>query len=215
MKMIVKYISLVLVLVLSVNANTQNCQVGKGKEVFISCMVQKANRTNKVENINLLASIYVVDKQYEKGIKWYKKSAIQDDAKAAFFLGGIYDEALGIESDKFSQKVKTYLLGKDKKLLENQKEAIKWYKKAAKFNYDDAMPHMNEMMEKVYGKEETVKYYLKEIEEGTDVYWNKQFLANFYFRIEEYKKRIEVYKELIKEYPDEQGDWLVSIGNTL
>jgi len=213
MNIILKYIVALLIITSTVNAKEENCQVGQGKDAFISCMVTKANKTNKIEDINLIAAIYVVDKQYEEGIKWYKKSAEQGDAKAAFFLGGIYDEALGIESDKFSDKVKTYLLGKDKTLLSNQKEAIKWYKKAAKADYDDAMPHMNEMMEKVYGKEDTVKLYQKEIKEGKDVYWNKRFLANFYFRIDEYEKREATYKELMTEYPKEKADWLFAIGN--
>ena len=212
--MILKYISLILILVVIINAKVGNCQVGKGKDAFINCMIKEVDKTNSVEDINLLAAIYVVDKQYEEGIKWYKKSAEQGDAKAAFFLGGIYDEALGLEKEGFSNQVKTYLLGKDEKLLANQKEAIKWYKKAAKANYDDAMPHMNEMMEKVYGKEDTIKQYQKGIQAGADVYWNKRFLANYYFRIEEYNKRIEIYNELIKEYPEEKGNWLTSIGNT-
>ena len=190
-----------------------NCQVGQGKDTFISCMIKEANRTNSIEDINLIAAIYVVDKQYEEGIEWYKKSAEKGNAKAAFFLGGIYDEALGIESDKFSDKVKAFLLGKDKEILANQKEAIKWYKKAAKDNYDDAMPHMNEMMEKVYGKEDTVKFYQKEIKEGKDVCWNKQFLANYYFRLHDYKKREIILQELIKEYPKQKADWVTMIGD--
>jgi len=209
-----KYILTFLILTNTVIAQTQECQIGQGKEAFVSCLTKQAERSKAVEDINLIAAIYTADKEYKEAIKWYKKSAIKGDAKAAFFLGGIYDEALGLESDKFSDKVKTYLLGKDEKLMANQKEAIKWYKQAAKANYDDAMPHMNEMMEKVYGKDGAVKLYQKEIQEGKDLYWNKRFLANFYFRIDAYEKRIAVYNELIKEYPDKQGDWLVSIGNT-
>jgi TPR repeat protein len=213
MKIIFKYILVFLFLTNILNAKVGNCQIGQGKEAFMACMVKQANSTNSVEDINLIAAIYVVDKQYVEGIKWYKKSAQQGDAKAAFFLGGIYDEALGIESDKFSDKVKTYLLGKDDKLIKNQKDAIKWYKKAAKADYDDAMPHMNEMMQKVYGKENTVKLYQKEIKENKDIYWNKQFLANFYFRLHDYKKRENILKELIKEYPEQKADWFTMIAD--
>lgn len=213
MKMILKYILILLILTNIVNAKVDNCQVGKGKDAFMTCMVEKANETNSIEDMNLIAALYVADKKYEDAIKWYEKSAKQDDAKAAFFLGGIYDEALGVEKEGFSNKVKTYLLGKDKTILANQKEAIKWYKKAAMQNYDDAMPHMNEMMEKVYGKEDTIKLYQQEIREGNDVYWNKQFLANFYFRLHDYQNREQIYKELIKEYPKEKASWLFAIGN--
>lgn len=214
MKLVLKYCSLLLALAIGVNAQGLECKVGQGKEIFMNCLLQKAKASNALKDINLLGALYVADKQYEEAILWYKKSAIEGDAKAAFFLGGIYDEALGMQSDKFSDKVKTYLLGKDEALLNNQKEAIKWYKKAAKANYDDAMPHLNEMMEKVYGKKDTVKLYQKEIKEGKDVYWNKRFLANFYFRINEYEQRIKILNELIEEYPKQKGKWLVSLGNT-
>lgn len=212
MKTVLKYILTLLLLTNIVKAQA-NCEIGKGKDAFMTCMVAKANNTNSIKDINLIAALYVADKKYEEAIKWYEKSAKQDDAKAAFFLGGIYDEALGVESDKFSDKVKANLLGKDTTILANQKKAIEWYKKAAKANYDDAMPHMNEMMEKVYGKEGAIKLYQQEIKEKKDVYWNKQFLANFYFRLHEYKKREVILKELIAEYPEEKALWLTLIGD--
>ena len=214
MKTILNYISVCLLLAISINAKNLECQVDQGKEQFMNCLIEKAKDSKSVEDNNLLGALYVADKDYNKAINWYKKSAEQGDAKAAFFLGGIYDEALGTPSERFSDKVKTYLLGKDKTLLKNQKEAIQWYKKAAKKDYPDAMPHLNEMMEKVYGKEGTIKRYKNAINKGEEVYWNKQFLANFYFRIGEYNKRIKIYNELIKEHPERKGDWLVSIGNT-
>jgi len=189
--MIFKYILALLVITSAAQAKVGNCQVDDGKNNFVQCLEKEAVKTDAIEDINFLASFYAVDKEYHKSISWYKKSAEKSDAKAAFFLGGIYDEA-----------------------LDNKKEALKWYKKAAMQEYDDAMQHLNETMENVYGKSKAIEIYEEALNKGEDVYWNKQFLANFYFRVEEYKKRIEIYNELIKEYPERKGDWLVSIGNT-
>ena len=189
--MILKYIFVILALASLAEAKVGTCTVGDSKNKFVSCLEHEAIKTNAIEDMNFLAAFYTMDKEYDKAVAWYKKSAEKGDAKAAFFLGGVYDEA-----------------------LDNKKEALKWYKKATMREYDDAMQHLNETMENVYGKSETIKIYEEAINKGEDVYWNKQFLANFYFRVGKYNKRIEIYKELIKEYPERKGDWLVSIGNT-
>ncbi|WP_324172488.1 hypothetical protein [Sulfurimonas sp.] len=188
--MILKYILAFLVITSVLQAKLGNCQVGDGKSSFVKCLVKEAKKTDSIEDINFLASFYAIDKEYDKSISWYKKSAEKGNAKAAFFLGGIYDEA-----------------------LDDKKEALKWYKKSAMQDYDDAMQHLNETMENVYGKSNTIEIYEKAIKKDEDVYWNKQFLANFYFRVKEYTKREEILKELIKEFPEQKADWFTMIAD--
>ncbi|WP_324172477.1 hypothetical protein [Sulfurimonas sp.] len=189
--MIYKYILAFLVITSVLQAKVGSCQVGDGKSSFVKCLEKEAKKTDSIEDINFLASFYAIDKEYDKSISWYKKSAKKGDAKAAFFLGGIYDEA-----------------------LDDKKEALKWYKKSAMQDYDDAMQHLNETMENVYGKSNTIEIYKKAIKKDEDVYWNKRFLANFYFRIEAYEKRIEILNEMLTQYPKKKDKWLVSLGNT-
>jgi TPR repeat protein len=207
--------SVVIILLLSfslLHAKIGSCPLDKDKQSYIACLKKEAIQTDSSEDINFLAAFYTLEKEYEKAIEWYKKSADKGSAKAAFFLGGIYDEAYAKKEVK--KGLFGYLSKEDEKLLSYQKEAIKWYKIAAKAEYPDAMPHLNEMMEKVYGQEETIKRYKEAIEKKVDLYWNLQFLANFYFRLGEYEKRISTLEAFILEYPEEKSKWLFGIGNT-
>ena len=190
MKIVLKFIITLVLVSTYAQAKVGTCEVGQGKEKFVSCLKTEATKTQSIEDMNFLAAFYAVDKNYDKAIVWYKKSANKGDAKAAFFLGGIYDEA-----------------------LDEKEEALKWYRIASLKDYPDAMQHLNEMMEEVHGKSDAIEIYQKEIDKGEEVYWNKQFLANFYFRIKEYKKREQLYKELIVEYPKQKALWLTLIGD--
>ena len=190
MKIVLKYILTIILVSTYAQAKVGTCEVGQGKEKFVSCLKAEATKTQSIEDMNFLAAFYAIDKNYDKAISWYKKSANKSDAKAAFFLGGIYDEA-----------------------LDDKEEALKWYKVAALKDYPDAMQHLNEMMEEVHGRSDAIEIYQKAIDKGEEVYWNKQFLANFYFRIDEYQKRNAVYEELIKEYPKDKAKWLFAMGN--
>ncbi|WP_373034293.1 tetratricopeptide repeat protein, partial [Sulfurovum sp.] len=142
-----------------------------------------------VKDMNFLASRYLGNLDYDNTLKWYKKSVDKGDQKAMYEIANLYEH-----------------------YIEISQQAIQWYKKAAKAHYPDAMEQLSKLMQTTYGND-TIAMYKKEIEAGRDVYWNMQFLANFYMRLEQFDKAKEVYKEVIKKFPDEKAEMLFAIGN--
>ncbi len=64
-------------------------------------------------------------KEYTKALELLSKSANQGNAQAQFFVGKIYDKGYGV--------------------TENDRTAIKWYRKAAKKGHIDAINRLKEM----------------------------------------------------------------------
>ncbi|MGE3613933.1 MAG: hypothetical protein AB7G20_10720, partial [Sulfurimonas sp.] len=59
---------------------------------YIECITQEANKTQSIEDINFVAGYLVTQEKFDEAIKYYKKAVQQDDAKAMYYLGGIYEE---------------------------------------------------------------------------------------------------------------------------
>ena len=94
----------------------------------------------------------------ELDYKEVRAKALKGDAKSQYNLGVIYDEGY-------------------KGVKKNQKEAIKWYRKAASQNYPEAFYNLGVAYAHGFGvkKDETeaVKWYLKAAEHGLSVaYYN-------------------------------------------
>lgn len=182
----------VLVILLSTYAQAKvgNCslkELGRYSDKYFECLKQEAIKTDAIEDINFYAE-HLRGGKMDDDIFWYKKSVDKGDVKAIYEIANIY---------------RSY--GKPEK-------AIEWYKKATKLKYDDAMEQLSKLMQETYGND-SIDIYEEAIETGNDVYWNMRFLANYYMRLEKFKKTKEVYEEIIKKFPDEKAEMLFAIGN--
>ena len=136
---------------------------------YIECIKDEATKTDSVKDINFVAGYLVTKNDFDNAIVWYEKSVKKDDAKAAYFLGGIYEE--------------------EKKEYE---EAIKWFKKAANKDYKDAVYRVGSLFEKELDKEnEAIAYYEEWIKKGDVEAYN--YLGNLYLDKEEFEKAKEQY----------------------
>jgi hypothetical protein len=102
-----------------------------------------------------------VAKDYSEAVKWWRKAAEQNDAKAQYNLGTCYATGQGVEEDvveavKWWRKAAEqnhaeaqYNLGvcyaNGQGVAKDQVEAVVWYRKAAEQNYEPAKKTMTEL----------------------------------------------------------------------
>lgn len=200
MNKILKYLLISLLLSTYAQAKVGNCsmkELGRYSDEYYACLKEEAIKTDAIEDINFYAQHAAtsgpkgkeVDREYM--ISWYEKSVAKGDAKAMVKIAEIYQ----------------YYKPKSQ-----PQKAIEWYKKAAKLKYPDAMEQLSKLMQETYGYD-SIDRYKESIEAGNDVYWNMRFLANYYMRLEKFKKTQEVYEEIMQRFPNEKGEMLFAIGN--
>ena len=82
----------------------------KTNKQYVQCLESKTQENPSIENLNFLAGVYTVKKDYKKAISLYEKSDSKGDKKAQYYLGGIYFEEL--KDDKkaleYFLKIKDY-----------------------------------------------------------------------------------------------------------
>jgi TPR repeat protein len=70
---------------------------------YLQCLEEKTEADPTIENVNFLAGVYAVKKQYDKAIQTYGINVAKGDQKATYYLAGIYNEVL-----KQHDRAKTY-----------------------------------------------------------------------------------------------------------
>ncbi len=126
----------------------------KTNKQYMQCLESKTQENPSIENLNYLAGVYAVKKDYKKAISLYEKSASKGDKKAQYYLGGIYFEEL--KDDKkalgYFLKIKDYSESICKIGLIYHKESSQ---KAKKF-YEKELKDKNSIAGVCLGR-----YYLK------------------------------------------------------
>ncbi|WP_345980454.1 tetratricopeptide repeat protein [Sulfurimonas sp. HSL3-2] len=185
-------------------------------EEYIQCLQEKTDKNSTIDNVNFLAGIYAVNKEYDKAIKTYKINVAKGDKKATYYLAGIYNEALQ-QHDKaipYFEKIKDYKdstcqIGGIKAIVKYESwfkflDKRKAKKRTLKF-YDDEIKQGNV---KAYGckglyynslkeYEDAEKAFLKGLEKGDKQ--NLFYLGNFYYYYKyNFEKSIHYYEESYK-----------------
>ena len=165
-----KILLILLVLLTALYADVSLCTDNlKSTEAYISCIKEETNKTDSIQDINFVAGYLVTKNDFDNAIIWYKKSVKKDDAKAMYYLGGIFEE--------------------EKKEYE---KAVKWFKKAADKKYKDAVYRVGSLLEKELNKEkEAISYYKEWIKKGNIEAYN--YLGNLYLDKENFQKAKEQY----------------------
>ena len=115
-------------------------------------------KSGEAEAQNALGEAYYdgkgVTENLTEAVKWYKKAAFQENAKAQYNLGTCYDYGYGVQ-------------------YEDRKEAVKWYTRAAEQGNADAQNSLGYCYEFGEGVEknlkEAVKWYTKAAEQGLPI----------------------------------------------
>ncbi|WP_373032839.1 tetratricopeptide repeat protein [Sulfurovum sp.] len=157
--------------------------VVKTNTEYMQCLEEKTANAPTVENINFLAGIYAVQRDYAKALELYKKSIDNGDKAAVYFTAGIYNEALK-EHEKalpYFQKIKEY---KDSTCQIGGIYAI--VKDESYFKF----------INKSKAKSKTLDFYDEEIEkDNMNAYGCK---ALYYMSLQEYGDAEDVINEGIK-----------------
>ena len=123
-----------------------------------------ALEVNEAAQLNAQGVAYFNEKNYEKALELYRKSAEQGDAGGQVNLGVMYRNGYGVERD--------YV------------EAVKWYRKSAEQGNSIGQRNMGLVYENGFGVEkdydEAIKWYRKSAEQGDAD--GQIGLANMYFR---------------------------------
>ncbi|WP_324172483.1 tetratricopeptide repeat protein [Sulfurimonas sp.] len=165
-----RFLLIILFLLTALNADVSICTDKlETTNKYIECLKKEVNNSKSVEDINFLAGYLVTKNRFDEAINFYKQVTLQDDAKAMYYLGGIYEE----------QK-KEYDL------------AVKWFKKAADKNYKDSVFRVGSILEKKLLKEdEAIAYYQEWIKKGNVEAYN--YLGNLYLDKEDFQKAKKEY----------------------
>ncbi len=169
-KVMNRFLLITLFLLTALNADVSICTDKlETTNKYIECLKKEVNNSKSVEDINFLAGYLVTKNRFDEAINLYKQVTLQDDAKAMYYLGGIYEE----------QK-KEYDL------------AVKWFKKAADKNYKDSVFRVGSILEKELLKEdEAIAYYQEWIKKGNVEAYN--YLGNLYLDKEDFQKAKKEY----------------------
>ena len=191
MKTLLKYILILLTLTSVAQARVGACEVlpDDQKEKYLECLVKEAEKTDDVADINMVARWYEVYRLDKKMFYWYDKSIQKGDAEA------MYKAARRYHIKKFNQPYKS----------------ISLYKQAALKNYKDSIAKLSELMEKLYGREDAIKQYKKEMAQGDKNTY--RFLANLYVRFGEYDKALELFENALQRDDINKGDIYALIGS--
>lgn len=186
-----KSILIALSLVIGLNADVSVC-TDKLEDTahYIVCITKEADKTQSIDDIDFAAGYLVTKERFDEAINLYDKAASQGDAKAMYYLGGIYEE----------QK-KEYA------------KAVGWYKKAADKNYKDAVYRAGVLLEKELNQEaEAIAYYEAWIKKGDVEAYN--YLGNLYLDKEAFQKAKEQYLKGTKKGSKESYYLLGSLHET-
>ena len=151
---------------------------------YVKCVETKAKKDPTVENINFLAGIYAVNREYDKAIKTYEINVAKGDKKATYYLAGIYNEALQ-QHDKalpYFEKIKEYKdstcqIGGIMDVTKNETSS--------------------ESTNRELAKKRTFDFYEKEIKAGNVKAYGCEGL--YYNKFEEYDKAEKVFLEGLKK----------------
>ena len=156
---------------------------------YMQCLEEKTANDPTVENINFLAGVYVVKKQYNKALKTYKILMDKGDKDATYYYAAIINEE-----------------------FKEHKKALPYFEKIK--NFKDSTCQMGgiysvpdktdwrEIYYKYVAKKRTLAFYDKEIKEGnTKAYGCK---ALYYEKLEEFDKAKEMINKAI-ELDDDKG----------
>jgi len=139
------------------------------KSAYIECLTSKTQTSKSVEDMNFLAGVLVVAKEIDKAIPWYEKSASKNDAKAMYYLGGIYQEE-----------------------LKDYSKAIEWFKKSADKNYEDAMCRVGDVyVDDLNQSKQALEYFDMKIEKGSIL--ASVCKGNYYLHQREFQKSKKAY----------------------
>ena len=64
------------------------------KEEHLQCVKEKTNENPNIENLEYLAGLYVLQKEYEKAIKLYEEAIKKGSKKSTYYLAGLYNEQI-------------------------------------------------------------------------------------------------------------------------
>lgn len=165
-----------LLAITALNADVSICTDKlESTKLYIECIEEEANKTDSIKDINFVAGYLVTQNKFDQAISYYKKSAKKNDAKAMYYLGGVYEE--------------------EKK---DYKEAVKWFKKAADKKYKDSVFRAGVLLEKeLKQRKKAIAYYKKWIKKGDVEAYN--YLGNLYLDKENFQKAKEQYRKGAKE----------------
>lgn len=109
----IKQILIILLLITNIYANNKNtfCKdLAKNNTEYIKCLVKNTDLNPTVKNINFLAGVYAVNKDFTNAIKYYKKSEDKGNKKAIYYQAGIYNEEIKDtkKAIEYFSKIKDY-----------------------------------------------------------------------------------------------------------
>jgi len=164
-----------------------------------------------------------VTQNYNKAVKWTRYACLQGDPASQFLLSNMYEEGNGLEQDTLlSIKWKknaalqsyekaivslgiTYLWGNEF-ILENKKEALKWFSKGAKIKSSECYYYMAIMY---YNGYELKKNYIKSyqyillalLEDEIDIF-SLILRKNLFSKLDnsELHQAKRLYKNYLKKY---------------
>ena len=192
----------------------QLCRDGvKTDSEYLQCLEEKTKSDPSIDNVNFLAGVYAVKKQYDKAITTYEINVAKGDKKATYYLAGIYNEALK-QHDKalpYFEKIKEYedatcQIGGILAIVKDESWFGFWNERKAKKRtlnfYDDEIKHGNV---KAYGckglyynkfeeYDKAEKSFLKGVEHGDtqSLFYLGNLYGNFKF---DFQKEISYYEK--------------------
>jgi len=167
----------------------------KTNKEYIQCLQIKIKENPSIENINFLAGVYAVKREYKNAIETYEINVKKGDKKATYYLAGIYNEALK-QHDKalpYFEKIKQYKdstcqIGGIKAIVKDDS----WF----------------EFLDKRKAKKRTLQYYDDEIKKGNLKAYGCKGL--YYNSLEEYE---EAEKMFLKGLEKGEKENLFFLGN--
>ena len=156
----------------------------KDNTEYMQCLEEKTANDPSIENINFLAGVYAVKRDYDKALGMYQKSVKQGDQKAIYFTAGIYNEAL-----KTPDTALPYF-----KNIKNFKDSTCQIGGIYAIVKDESS---FEFMNKSKAKSKTLDFYDDEIEKGNMKAYGCKAL--YYMSLQEYDDAEDVIEEGMKK----------------
>ena len=168
---------------------------------YLECLLNEVKKSDDPADMKLLADAYKETKRYNDSFHWYKKAIKKGDIEAMYILANLYS-AYRVEYPSLSDRLKQYLDENIYKTYFNKTEkAIPLYKKAALANYKDAIVKLSKTMKTLYGVEGSIQRYKADMAAGDKNAY--RFLGNFYVHIGKPKEALHLYKEQLKQRPND------------
>ena len=161
----------------------------KTDKEYLECLEDVTAKDASIKNINFLAGVYVVKREYDKALQTYKKAMDRGDKEATYYYASIINEEF-----KEHKRALPYF------------QKIKEYKDSTcQMGGIHSVPDKTDWREFYYkhtAKKRTLAFYDKEIKAGnTKAYGCK---ALYYEKLEEFDKAKEMINKAI-ELDDDKG----------